>query len=251
MIKALIIDDVEKARSALKSDIKTYCQNVQVIGEADGVESGLQLIKSTTPDVIFLDIRMSDGSGFDLIGKLRQQGVIPFQIIFTTAYDEYAIKAFKFSAIDYLLKPVDHEDLIQAVQKINVQDVQSSLKENMELLLESMKGIKTSNKRIALNSVDKVQVVNVDDIIQCESQKNYTLFYLTNKKQVLVTRTLKEFEDMLEADNFLRVHHSHLINVKHLKEYIKTDGGYAVMSDGSQVPVSVRKKEQLLSLLGL
>jgi len=251
MIKALIIDDVEKARSALKSDIKTYCPNVHVIGEADGVETGLQLIKNTTPDVIFLDIRMSDGSGFDLIAKLRQQGVIPFQIIFTTAYDEYAIKAFKFSAIDYLLKPVDHEDLIQAVQKIKVQDEHSSLKENMELLLESVKGMKTSNKRIALNSVDKVQIVNVDDIIQCESQKNYTLFYLTNKKQVLITRTLKEFEDMLEEDNFLRVHHSHLINVKHLKEYIKTDGGYAVMSDGSQVPVSVRKKEQLLSLLGL
>lgn len=251
MIKALIIDDVEKARSALKSDIKTYCPNVEVIGEADGVESGLKLIQHTIPDVIFLDIRMSDGSGFDLIAKLRQQGAIPFQIIFTTAYDEYAIKAFKFSATDYLLKPVDHEDLIQAVQKIKTSDAQSSLKENMELLLESMKGIKTSNKRIALNSVDKVQVVNVDDIIQCESQKNYTLFYLVNKKQVLVTRTLKEFEDMLEGDNFLRVHHSHLINVKHLKEYVKTDGGYAVMSDGSQVPVSVRKKEQLLSLLGL
>lgn len=251
MIKALIIDDVEKARSALKSDIKTYCPNVQVIGEADGVESGLELIKNTTPDVLFLDIRMSDGSGFDLITKLRQQGPIPFQIIFTTAYDEYAIKAFKFSATDYLLKPVDHEDLIQAVQKIKNPDVQHTLKENMELLLESMKGLKTSNKRIALNSTDKVQVVNVDDIIQCESQKNYTLFYLTNKKQVLVTRTLKEFEDMLEADNFLRVHHSHLINVKHLKEYVKTDGGYAVMSDGSQVPVSVRKKEHLLSLLGL
>jgi len=251
MIKALIIDDVEKARSALKSDIKTYCPTIQVIGEADGVESGLQLIERTTPDVIFLDIRMSDGSGFDLIAKLRQQGPINIQIIFTTAYDEYAIKAFKFSAIDYLLKPVDHEDLIQAVQKIKTDTVQSSLKENMELLLESMKGMKTSNKRIALNSIDKVQIVNVDDIIQCESQKNYTLFYLINKKQVLVTRTLKEFEDMLEGDNFLRVHHSHLINIKHLKEFVKIDGGYAVMSDGSQVPVSVRKKEQLLSLLGL
>ena len=251
MIKALIIDDVEKARSALKSDIKTYCPTVQVIGEADGVESGLQLIKNTKPDVIFLDIRMSDGSGFDLIAKLRQQSPINIQIIFTTAYDEYAIKAFKFSATDYLLKPVDHEDLIQAVQKLKTDTVQSSLTENMELLLESMKGMKTSNKRIALNSIDKVQVVNVDDIIQCESQKNYTLFYLINKKQVLVTRTLKEFEDMLEGDNFLRVHHSHLINIKHLKEFVKIDGGYAVMSDGSQVPVSVRKKEQLLSLLGL
>ena len=251
MIKALIIDDVEKARIALRSDLKTYCKHVEVIGEADGVESGVQLIRQTNPDVIFLDIRMSDGSGFDLIAKLRQQGEIRFQIIFTTAYDEYAIKAFKFSATDYLLKPVDHEDLIQAVQKIKTDSGQNFLREHMEVLMESMKGIKTSNKRIALNSMDKVQVVNVDDIIQCESQKNYTLFYLTNKRQVLVTRTLKEFEDMLEEDNFLRVHHSHLINVKHLREYVKTDGGYAVMSDGSQVPVSVRKKEQLLSLLGL
>ncbi len=251
MIKALIIDDVEKARIALRSDLKNYCPNVEVIGEAEGVESGVQLIRQTNPDVIFLDIRMSDGSGFDLIAKLRQQGEIRFQIIFTTAYDEYAIKAFKFSATDYLLKPVDHEDLIQAVQKIKKDSGQNFLREHMEVLMESMKGIKTSNKRIALNSMDKVQVVNVDDIIQCESQKNYTLFYLTNKRQVLVTRTLKEFEDMLEEDNFLRVHHSHLINVKHLREYVKTDGGYAVMSDGSQVPVSVRKKEQLLSLLGL
>ncbi len=251
MIKALIIDDVEKARVALKSDIKTYCPEVDIIGEADGVETGMKLIKITSPDVIFLDIKMADGSGFDLIDKIKREGAVTFQIIFTTAYNEFAIKAFKFSAIDYLLKPVDPDDLIQAVKKIRRSDPQDTLTENLSLLLENIKGIQSSAKRIALNSIDKVQLVNIADIIQCESQKNYTLFYLLNHKQILVTKTLKEFEEMLEGDGFLRVHHSHLLNLKHFKEYIKTDGGYAVMSDNSQVPVSVRKREQLLRILGV
>jgi two-component system, LytTR family, response regulator len=251
MIRAVIIDDVEKARVALKSDLKHYCPEIAVMGEADGVESGMKLIKKTDPVVVFLDISMSDGSGFDLIEKLGKEGNINFQVIFTTAHNEYAIKAFKFSAIDYLLKPVDPEDLTQAVKKLKKAGPQDFMKENLTVLMESMKGMQTASKRIALNSIDKVQVVNVHDIIQCESQRNYTLFYLTNKRQILVTRTLKEFEDMLEGDGFLRVHHSHLLNLKHLKEYVKTDGGYAVMSDNSQVPVSVRKKEQLLRILGV
>ncbi|WP_028981741.1 LytR/AlgR family response regulator transcription factor [Sporocytophaga myxococcoides] len=251
MIKALIIDDVEKARVALRSDIKSYCPEVDVIGEADGVEIGMRLIKAVSPDVVFLDIKMSDGSGFDLIDKLKKENIINFQVIFTTAYNEFAIKAFKFSAIDYLLKPVDPDDLMQAVKKIRKSESKDQLSENLNLLLENIKGMQTVGKRIALNSIDKVQLVNVSDIIQCESQKNYTIFYLQNHKQILVTKTLKEFEEMLESDGFLRVHHSHLINLKHLKEYIKADGGYAVMSDSSQVPVSVRKREQLLRILGV
>ena len=251
MIKAVIVDDVEKARSALRSDIKNYCSELQLIGEAESVASGMQLIKAVLPDVVFLDIKMADGSGFDLIEGLRKEGPINFQVIFTTAYDEFAIKAFKYSAIDYLLKPVDPDDLIQAVKKIRKTTSTEQFNENLSILLESMKSMQSINKRIALNSIDKVQVVNISDIIQCESQRNYTLFYLVNHKQVLVTRTLKEFEDMLEGDGFLRVHHSHLINLKHLKEFIKTDGGYALMSDNSQVPVSVRKKEQLLKILGI
>ena len=251
MIKAVIIDDVEKARIALKSDIKTYCPKVAVAGEADGVESGIKLIRKTSPEVIFLDIKMADGSGFDLIEKMKKDGEVSFQVIFTTAYDEFAIKAFKFSAVDYLLKPVDPDDLVQAVSRIRKENTSDILKENLTVLLENMKGLQSSGKRISLNSMDKVQIVNVSDIIQCESQRNYTLFYLVNNKQILVTRTLKEFEDILEADDFLRVHHSHLINLKHLKEYVKTDGGYAVMSDGSQVPVSVRKREQLMKILGV
>lgn len=251
MIKAVIIDDVEKARIALASDIKQYCPEIYLSGEADGVESGIKLIRSVLPDIVFLDIKMSDGSGFDLIEKLRKEGTLSFQIIFTTAYNEFAIKAFKFSAIDYLLKPIDPDDLIQAVKRVRKIEEPGLLKDNIAVLLESMKGIQASQKRIALNSIDKVQVVNVNEIIQCESQKNYTLFYLTGNKQSLVTKTLKEFEEMLEQDGFLRVHHSHLINLKHLKEFVKADGGYVVMSDGSHVPVSVRKRDQLMKILGV
>lgn len=251
MIKALIIDDVEKARIALKSDLKNYCPDVEILGEADGVESGLALIRSLKPSLIFLDIKMADGSGFDLLEKLRNDHLNSLQVIFTTAYDEFAIKAFKYSAIDYLLKPIDPDDLVQAVKKVKQTESTDFLKENLSVLLENMKGLQSSSKRIALNSIDKVQIVNVSDIIQCESQRNYTLFYLLGNKQVLVTRTLKEFEDMLESDGFLRVHHSHLINLKHLKEFIKTDGGYAIMSDNSQVPVSVRKREHLMKILGI
>lgn len=250
MIKAILIDDVEKARIALRSDIKNYCPEIDIVAEADGVASGIKSIKDNSPDVVFLDIKMGDGSGFDLIEKLKAEGPISFQVIFTTAYDEFAIKAFKYSAIDYLLKPVDPDDLIQAVKKIRKDEKDDFLKDKLSVLLESMKGMNSSHKRIALNSIDKVQVVNVHDIIQCESQRNYTLIYLLGNKQVLVTKTLKEFEDMLEADGFLRVHHSHLINLSHLKEFLKADG-HAVMSDQSQVPVSVRKRDQLLKILGI
>ena len=250
MIQTVVVDDTKSARIALKSDLKTYCPNIKIIGEADSVESAFMMITKLNPDLVFLDIRMADGSGFDLLEKLKLVDKIKCKIIFTTAFDEFAIKAFKYSAIDYLLKPIDPDDLIFAVGKLNLVE-KSDINENLQILLESMKGMQNVNKRIALNSIDKVQIVNIYDIIQCESQKNYTLFYLTEKKQVLVTKTLKDFEDMLLNDGFLRVHHSHLINLKHFKEFVKSDGGYAIMSDGSVVPVSVRKKDALFKYFGL
>jgi len=251
MITALIIDDIEKARIALRSDLENYCPSVTILGEADGVESGIAAIQKYCPELIFLDIKMTDGTGFDLIEKIKKtEAGLSFKIIFTTAYDEYAIKAFKFSALDYLLKPVDPDDLVQAIGKVKESKKSSDLKDNLDVLLENMKRMQGGAKRIALNSIDKVQIVNVDDIVRCESQRNYTLFYLADHKQILVTKTLKDFEEMLEDFGFIRVHHSHLINLKYLKEYIKTES-YAIMSDESHVPVSVRKKDQLLKHFGL
>lgn len=249
MIRAVVIDDVEKARIALKSDIQKHCQGVKVVAEAGGVEEGLKVVEDYAPDLIFLDIRMSDGSGFDLIERLKQRNNHDLNVIFTTAHNEYAIKAFKFSALDYLIKPVDPDDLVRAVAKVSTVHRAGS-RQSLELLLDTMKNLEGPGKRIALNSSEKVQIVNIQDIVRCESQRNYTLFYLAGNKQILVTKTLKEFEDMLDEHSFIRVHHSHLINLRYLKEYLKTES-LAVMEDGTQVPVSVRKKEQLLKHFGL
>jgi len=247
MFKALIIDDIENSRITLAHDLAEYCPSIQVIGEADGVQNGIEEINDKKPDVVFLDIQMPDGTGFDM---LEQIGDFNFQVIFTTALDSFGIKAIKFSALDYLLKPIDPDELIKAVDKLKTSQQKDDVKDSISLLLENMRDIKPDNKRIALNSAEKIHMVYIKDIIRCESQGAYTIFYLANKEQILVTKNLKEYEHLLEEHSFIRVHHSHLINFSYLKEYIKKEGGYAVMSDQSQVPVSFRKRNNLLDMIG-
>lgn len=249
MIRAIIIDDVKRSRESLADDLKRHCPEVEIVGEAESVKTGIDAIRKHHPDVVFLDIQLEDGNGFNI---LEQVGKADFKVIFTTGSDEYGIKAVKFSALDYLLKPIDPEELVAAVQKLSESKEQKQdIGNNISVLIENLKNINNTSKRIALNSADRVHVVNVSDIVRCESQRNYTLFYIKGNKQILVTKTLKEFEDMLEDSGFVRVHHSHLINMSYMKEFVKSDGGYAVMTDGSQVPVAVRKKEHLLQILGL
>jgi len=247
MYRAIIIDDIENSRLTLAHDLFMYCPQIKVIGEADSVKSGLEIIHEKKPDVLFLDIQLSDGLGFEILEKL---GNFDFRIIFTTALDSYGIKAIKFSALDYLLKPIDPDELVEAVRKLDKNSKNENIRENINLLLDSMKDIPLANKRIALNSADKVNLVYIKDIIRCESQGSYTIFYLNNKEQIVVTRNLKEYENLLEEYSFVRVHHSHLINFNYLKEYLKKDGGYAVMTDNSHVPVSFRKRDNLLNMIG-
>lgn len=247
MFTALIIDDIDKARVTLAHDLETYCPEIKVLGEANGVQSGIQAVAAKKPDVVFLDIEMEDGTGFDM---LEQIGQIDFQVIFTTALDSYGIKAIKFSALDYLLKPIDPDELMKAVAKLKqTTGEKENVKDSIALLLENMRDIKQDHKRIALHSADKIHMVYVKDIIRCESQGAYTLFYLQNQEAILVTKNLKEYEQLLSEHSFIRVHHSHLINFAFLKEYIKKDGGYAVMMDGTQVPVSFRKRNNLLDMI--
>ncbi|HBS87360.1 MAG: DNA-binding response regulator [Bacteroidetes bacterium GWF2_38_335] len=247
MIKAVIIDDIDNSRLTLKHDLEEYCRGIQIVGEADSVESGIKAIQKFNPDVVFLDIQMGDGTGFDILERIGQ---FNFQVIFTTALDAYGIKAIKFSALDYLLKPIDPDELIAAVEKLQKKDASVSIKDNISLLLENIRENKSGNKRIALNSADRVHMVFVSDIIRCESQGSYTIFYLKSKEQIVVTRNLKEYEMMLEEFSFIRIHHSHLINFNFMKEFVKKDGGYAIMTDGSQVPVSFRKKDRLIKMMG-
>ena len=244
--RAVIIDDIQNSRITLADDLKRYCPQIHVIGEAESVDSGINEILLKKPEVVFLDIQLGDGTGFDILEKI---GSIDFQVIFTTALDTYGIKAIKFSALDYLLKPIDPDELISAVKKLDTNPHSKTINESLNLLLENIREIKPESKRIALSSADKVIMVYVKDIVRCESQGSYTIFYLNNKEEIVTTKNLKEYEQLLTDYSFVRVHHSHLINFNYLKEYIKKDGGYAVMQDGSNVPVSFRKRNNLLDMI--
>ena len=238
--KAIIIDDIEQARTTLKQDLAIYAKDFEVVGEATGVVEGAKLLKNIQPNILFLDIQMQDGSGFDL---LEITGTDSFKVIFTTASDEYAIKAFKFSAVDYLMKPIDPDELVVAVEKA----LQNPRNGSIEVLQESIKD--GSTKRIALNTQEKILIKEVSEIIRCESNVNYTMFHFSDKSRLLVTRTLKEYDELLTPHDFLRVHQSHLINSKFVKEYIKSDGGYLVLKEGSTVPVSTRRKSVVMDMI--
>ena len=218
--------------------MENYCVNIDVVGSAEGVVTGAKLIKEIKPALVFLDIQMKDGSGFDLLEIL---GDVNFKLIFTTASDEYAVKAFKFAAVDYLLKPIDPDELMDAVSRVEGQDKPA---QRIDLLKENF--VKT--KRIALNTLQKIHIVNVEEILRCESNINYTMFYFTDGTKLLVTKTLKEFDHLLSGHNFIRLHQSHLINTAFIKEFLKSEG-VLVMKDGTKVPVSTRKKEVLMEMI--
>ncbi len=246
MLHAVIIDDSESARRSLAEDILFCSGDLVLIGEASSVRNGVPLIERLHPDIVFLDIELEDGSGFDLLEQLACRD---FRLIFTTASDAHGIRAIKFGALDYLLKPIDRDDLLAAVEKATARPLPRGEDEGIGVMLESLRGLQGRPRRIALNTIDRVHVVNVADIIRCESERNYTRFHLMGKRHILVTRTLKDFDEMLVESGFFRTHHSHLVNSDCIKEYVKADGGYIVMCDGSQVPVAVRKREALLKML--
>ena len=245
-IRAIIIDDEADARDIIRNNLKEYCEGVDLVGEADGVNSGLQVIKQLKPDLIFLDIEMGDGTGFDLLNQL--DSVKP-QIIFTTAYDEFAIKAFKYSTVDYLLKPIDIDELIDATKKVGIPvgSTNTMLEEKMNLLLQSVE--KKSFDRISLAAINGFQMVDTANIVFCKANGNYSNFYLKSGEKIMVTKIIKEFEQLLSPDIFFRIHQSHIVNLKCVGRYIKGEGGMVVMSDGTELNVSRRKKKELISRL--
>ena len=243
MINAIIIDDIEQARITLKKDLETYTPEVVVIGEASGVLEGAKLLKKIKPDVLFLDIQMQDGSGFDLLDILSD---IHFNIIFITASDAYAIKAFQYAAINYLVKPVDPDKLIASIEQLKTRRFNEF--EKYKLLNDSLKSNSKNQTKLALNTQEKIHIVNIADIIRCESDGNYTEFYFTHHKKILVTKTMKDFEEILTQHGFYRVHQSHLINTKFIKEFIKTDD-VLLMEDDTQIPVSSRRRADVIKML--
>ena len=244
MIRSIIIDDERHSRATLRNLLAEYCNNVVIVGEAEGYKSGVEMIREHNPDLIFLDIQMPDGNGFRVLEDTRD---MDFEVIFTTAYDSFAIKAFKYSALDYLLKPIDALELQNSVDKVN-ESKTTDTNPGIEMLLKSIQEKKSPDK-LVLSTFEGMHVVNINEIIRCQSDDYYTRFFFLDSKEILVSKTLKEYEQILTEHNFIRPHKSHLINVSYIKSYIKTDGGHIILTDGSQIPVSRRKKEMVLQIL--
>lgn len=249
MITALLIDDDKHLRAGLKALLDRYTDDIAIIGEAESVKTGIAAIQKWRPQVIFLDIHLSDGTGFDILEKLAESGKIKSHIVFITAHEQYAVKAFKFSALDFILKPVDPEELQQTIKKIKEATGRSDSFEHIDLLLENIRKKVDNYKRIALSTSDGIHLFEVADIIRCEAKVNYTQFYIKNHKPVLISKTLKEYEEILTEHGFERVHQSHLINLSYLKSYIKSDGGYVIMADNTNIPIAQSKKDRLQELI--
>jgi two-component system LytT family response regulator len=246
MIRAVIVEDEKKSQEALIALLSRHCKQVDVIGVAEGVREALDLIPEKNPDVIFLDIQMPDGSGFKLLELLDKHN---FEVVFVTAYDQYAIKAIKYSALDYLLKPVIPEDLIRAVEKVETRKQTLRLNQNIKVLLENLRSSREKPSKIVLNTAEQIHVVDIDTIIRCESDNYYTRFFFTNNKTLLISRTLKENEELLSEYGFIRPHKSHLVNLKYIKGYSKVDQGQILMTDGTLIPVSRRKREKVVEII--
>lgn len=250
MINAILIDDDKNLREGMKGLLTRFAPSIKIIGEADSVATGIKVIDALNPQVVFLDIQLNDGTGFDILEKIAEKNnTIQSNIVFITAHEQYAIKAFRFSALDFLLKPVDPEELQKVIHKIESVIEKKNDYSHIDLLLENIRKNVDNFKRIALSTSDGIHLFDISDIIRCESADNYTKFYIKNNKPILISKTLKEYEELLTEHKFERIHQSHLINLNYLKSYIKKDGGYVIMTDGSHLPISQRKKERLQEVL--
>ncbi len=245
MSNAILIDDEVHCLETLSLLLNEFCPEVQVLDQCRSAKKGLEAIEKVKPDLVFLDIEMPAMNGFEMLEQFTE---IPFAIIFTTSYDQYAIKAIRFSALDYLLKPIDRDELQAAVHKVTGRN-HPPLARQLELLIHKMNLPASQINKVALPTMEGLQMVPVDSIISCEADSNYTIVILKNKQKIVVSRTLKDIEEILEDYSFFRIHHSYLVNINEINKYVKGEGGYVVMSDASTIDVSRSKKEFLLKRL--
>ncbi|MEO6252252.1 MAG: LytTR family DNA-binding domain-containing protein [Ferruginibacter sp.] len=243
MIKAIIIDDEVHCLDTLSILLQEYCPDVQIMEQCRSAKKGLEAIEKWRPELVLLDIEMPAMNGFEM---LEQFAEIHFAIIFTTSYDQYAIKAFHFSALDYLLKPIDPNELVKAIKKVHEQR-HLPIAEQFQMLLKYVQGKDKQFNKIAVPTFEGFELVPADQVIHCQANDNYTHLFLKNKTKVIACRTLKEMEEQLQDfPFFVRVHHSHMVNLNEVTKYVRGEGGYLVMSDGSDVNVSRSRKDSLL-----
>lgn len=244
MLKAIIIDDEKNSRQALAKLIEVYCPGVKIVAEATNFDEGLEAIKIHKPGLVFLDLEMPDTNGLELFSRLTK---IDFEVIITTGHQEYAVKAFKTAALDYLLKPIDVEELEHAVDSVFEKRKESRENKNFDIFINNFKN--NAEQQIALASSEGLTFLKVKEIIYCKGDGAYTYFFIEGGPKITVSKNLKEFEDLLSDKGFFRIHKSYLINLSHMKKYMRGDGGYVIMSNGDSADVSKRKRESFLTQL--
>ncbi|WP_024769733.1 LytR/AlgR family response regulator transcription factor [Aquimarina macrocephali] len=240
-LTAIIVDDEKHSRETLTKLIEEFCLETTVLTTANSVTEAVDKIKNYNPDVVFLDIELQSGIGFDI---LTQIDTINFEVIFTTAYEQYAIQAIKFSSLDYLLKPLSIEELKNAIEKAKKKKDQEIYKKQLETLIDNLQQPKFN--KICLSTADSVEFINVEDIIYCKANGAYTSFILKDNISLLVSKHLKEYENLLIEQQFMRIHNSFLINLKEVKKFVKSDGGYIIMNNNDSINISKNKKEKFL-----
>ncbi|GAB4321439.1 MAG: LytTR family DNA-binding domain-containing protein [Bacteroidales bacterium] len=245
-MKIIIVEDESRTRKSIAKMLELLPVEATLVAEADSVQSGLKAIRQYSPDVVLLDINMSDGTGFDLLKKLNSD--IP-KVIFITAYEEYAVQAFEFSAIDYLLKPVDPAKLSEAFRKARLMVDSENLSLRLNALFANLDDTTSDSKKLVLKTAENIYLITTSDIIRCESDGGYTRFFTVDGRKIMVSRNMKDYEEMLDGFGFYRIHQSHLINLRFIDHYSKTDGGAVVMKDNTVLPLARRKKESFLNLL--
>jgi two-component system LytT family response regulator len=243
MINAVLIDDEKHGLETLSMLLTRYCKEVNIVEMCNSAKKGVEAINKHKPDLVFLDIEMPMMNGFELLEQFNE---ISFAVIFTTSYDQYAIKAFRYSALDYLLKPIDPEELVVSVKKV-ASKKSLPFAEQFDILLKQIKHKGTGFEKIAVPTIEGFELIRADQIIRCEADDNYTHLYLKNKTKIVASRMLKEMEELLEGfQSFVRVHNSHLVNMNEVSKYIRGEGGYLLMSDGSTVSISKSRRESLI-----
>jgi len=246
MIKAVLIDDEKNALEVLEWQLHTYCTDVTIVAICTNANDGIAAIELHRPQLIFLDIEMPKKNGFEVIQFFK----VPFfDVIFTTAYNQFALKAFRFAALDYLLKPIDAEDLVTAVLRFQKKQVNNNAKQQFELLLQQYAQPELLPGKVSFSTQQAIHFIAPETIIYCESNSNYTTLYFLDKSKMLVSKTLKEVEETLVHYHFYRIHHSFIINLKHVSRFIKNDGGCIEMTDGAQLPVSRQRKQEIMQVL--
>lgn len=246
MLTAIIIDDEINGRIALKQKLKDYCPSVNVLAEAENGRVGMDMIQKNNPQLVFLDIEMPEMDGFEMLIHIPEK---KFHLVFTTAYDHYAIKAIKYAAFDYLLKPIDIDELKMTIERLSNQPVPNLTNKKLETLEQNLLTKPFLNK-IAIPTLEGLLFFDISHIVHLEAQSNYTMIYFDDHSKLMASRTLKEFEEILPSDIFFRPHNSHIINLQYIKRYLRGDGGQVEMKNGTYILVSRRKKEEFLKVIG-